>query len=287
MDHDRGESPSLFKRLLNRLGLLSAPESAAELEHEIQELIDDGREHGLIPAQLENMISSVLDLRDTVAREIMTPAADMVCVADDTPYDEIVNTIIDRGFSRIPVFRGSIDHITGIIYAKDLLRHQNTRSHPRAATLARPAFFALENRKILDMLRDFQSRKVHLAMITDEFGGVRGLVTLEDVLEEIVGEIDDESDLDTPIWDRVDSDTITADAKIPVREVEEIFSLSLPEGPYESAGGLVLSRLGHMPSPGVIVRESGLRFEVIAANQRRIEKLKISRDDNERAGKSD
>ncbi len=278
MNSDQGDRPSLFRRLLNRLRFSPAPESAAELEHEIQELIDDGREHGLIPAKVETMISSILGFRDTVAREIMTPSTDMVCVADQTPFDRIVDTIIDKGFSRIPVYTGSIDHIIGIIYAKDLLRHLGSEKLPPAEVLARPAFFALETRKILDLLRDFQSRKAHLAVITDEFGGVSGLLTLEDVLEEIVGEIDDESDRDNPVWERIDPLTMVADAKIAIREVEVFFDISLPEGLYESAAGLLLHRLGHLPGPGTIIRESGLKFEVLAANKRRIEKIKISRD---------
>jgi len=277
MDPENGDRPSFIKRLFNRLRLLTAPESAAELEHEIQELIDDGREHGLIPARLETMINSVLDFRDTVAREIMTPATDMVSIADDTPFDQIVETIIDRGFSRIPVFTGSIDHIIGVIYAKDLLRHLEVSPQPTAGELVRPAFFAMEGRKVLDLLRDFQARKVHLVIITDEFGGVRGLVTLEDVLEEIVGEINDESDTGTPLWKKIDSNAMLTDAKVSIREVEDFFHLSLPEGPYESAGGMILHKLGHLPSPGTVLRENGLRLEVIAASKRRIEKIKISR----------
>ncbi len=278
MDADPGDRPSWFRRLLNRIRFSTVPESAAELEHEIQELIDDGREHGLIPAKLETMISSILGFRETVAREIMTPSTDMVCVPEDTPFDRIVDTIIDKGFSRIPVYAGSIDHITGIIYAKDLLCHLESDNRPTASVLARPAFFAMENQKILDLLRDFQSRKVHLAVITDEFGGVRGLVTLEDVLEEIVGEIDDESDMSKPVWEKKDDQTMVADAKVSIREVEDFFGLTLPEGPYESAAGLLLHRLGHLPGPGTVIRAAGLRFDVLAANKRRIEKVKISRD---------
>lgn len=277
MGSDSGERPSWFRRILNRIRLAPVPESADELEHEIQELIDDGLEHGLIPKQLENMLSSILDFRQSVAKEIMTPAADMVCVPEDAPFGAIIDTIIDKGFSRIPVYSGSIDHITGIIYAKDLLRHIQADNRPDAATLARPAFFATENRKLLDLLRDFQSRKVHLAVITDEFGGVRGIVTLEDVLEEIVGEIDDESDDSKPVWERMDDDTMIADGKVPLRDVEEFFDAELPEGPYESAAGLMLHRLGHLPGPGTTVTVNGLRMTVLAANRRRIEKIKISR----------
>ena len=279
MDSDSGERPSWFRRLLNRIRLAPAPESADELEHEIQELIDDGLEHGLIPEQLETMLSSVLELRQTVAREIMTPASDMVCVEENASFADIVATIIDKGFSRIPVFSGSIDHITGIVYAKDLLRHIQGTNRPNAAALARPPFFATENRKILDLLRDFQSRKVHLAVITDEFGGVRGIVTLEDVLEEIVGEIDDESDSNAPLWEADDDGAMLADGKVPLREVEDFFGIKLPEGPYESAAGLILHRLGHLPGPGTAVKVDGLELTVLAANRRRIEKVKIARRD--------
>ena len=221
----------LLSRLLIFLGFSRGIDSADELEHEIQELIDDGEEQGLISHQEGKMINSILEFRDTVAREIMTPSSEMVCVDTTTPYHELVELIIEKGFSRIPVFANNQDNITGILYAKDLLKHVNDQPQPKAGDIIKPAYFALENQKITRLLRDFQTKKVHLAVITDEFGSVRGLATLEDVLEEIVGEITDESDQPENGWQVVDPETIIADAKTDLEEVEKYFNRSLPEWP--------------------------------------------------------
>ncbi len=266
-----------FNRLLNFLGFNRGIDSADELEHEIQELIDDGEEQGLISHQEGKMINSILEFRDTVAREIMTPSSEMVCVDTNTPYHELVELIIEKGFSRIPVFADNQDNITGILYAKDLLKHVNDQPQPRAGDIIKPAYFALESQKITYLLRDFQTKKVHLAVITDEFGSVRGLATLEDVLEEIVGEITDESDQPENPLLVVDLNTIIADAKTDLEEVEEYFNTDLPEGPYESIGGLIIHQLGHLPGINTSIRIDNLDFQVLAATRRRIVKIKISK----------
>ena len=267
----------LFNRVLHFLGFNRGIDSTEELEHEIQELIDDGEEQGLISHQEGKMINSILEFRDTVAREIMTPSSEMVCIDSDTPYHELVELIIKKGFSRIPVFADSQDNIIGILYAKDLLKHVNNQPLPKAGDIVKPAYFALENQKIVSLLRDFQTKKVHLAIITDEFGSVRGLASLEDVLEEIVGEITDESDQPEKGWNVVDKNTIIADAKTDLGEVEKYFNTDLPEGPYESIGGFIIHRLGHLPGINTAIRIEDLDFQVLAATRRRIVKVKISR----------
>lgn len=280
MDNDppqtaNGET-SLFKRFLELLGLDRGIDSAEELDQEIQELIDDGEEQGLISHQEGRMIHSILEFRGTVAREIMTPGAEMVTVAAATPYDELIELCINHGFSRIPIYEDIPDNIIGILYAKDLLRYVHSEEKPRARELAKPAYFALENQRIIHLLRDFQAKKVHLAIITDEFGSVRGLASLEDVLEEIVGEINDESDQPETGWMVVNEQTIVTDAKINLEEVEEFFKTTLPEGPYESVGGLIIHQLGHLPPPKKTLQIGALYFQVLAATQRRVLKVKIS-----------
>ncbi|MEN8133933.1 MAG: hemolysin family protein [Thermodesulfobacteriota bacterium] len=281
MDKDASTSQApfsqLFNRILNSLGFNRSIDSADELEHEIQELIDDGEEQGLISHQEGKMINSILEFRDTVAREIMTPSSEMVCIDTNTPYHELVELIIEKGFSRIPVFAGNQDNITGILYAKDLLKHVNDQPQPKAGDITKPAYFALESQKITYLLRDFQIKKVHLAVITDEFGSVRGLASLEDVLEEIVGEIIDESDRPENGWHVVDLNTIITDAKTDLQEVEEYFETDLPEGPYESIGGLIIHQLGHLPGINTSIRINDLNFQVLAATRRRIGKVKISK----------
>jgi CBS domain containing-hemolysin-like protein len=281
MDKDSSTSQTpvsqLFNRLLNFLGFGRGIDSADELEHEIQELIDDGEEQGLISHQEGKMINSILEFRDTVAREIMTPSSEMVCVDANTPYHELVELIIEKGFSRIPVFADNQDNITGILYAKDLLKHVNDQPQPKAGDIIKPAYFALESQKITYLLRDFQAKKVHLAVITDEFGSVRGLASLEDVLEEIVGEITDESDQPENGWHVIDLNNIIADAKTDLEDVEEYFNIDLPEGPYESIGGLIIHQLGHLPGINTSIRIEDLDFQVLAATRRRIVKVKISK----------
>jgi CBS domain containing-hemolysin-like protein len=281
MDKDSQKSqspaPNLLNKLLNFIGLTRVIDSADELEHEIQELIDDGEEQGLISHREGEMIHSILELKDTVAREIMTPSSEMVCVDASTSYKELVELIIEKGFSRIPVFADNQDNITGILYAKDLLKHVNDQPQPSAGDITKPAYFALETQKITFLLRDFQAKKVHLAIITDEFGSVRGLASLEDVLEEIVGEITDESDQPEDGWQVIDQNTIIADAKIDLEEVEDYFKASLPEGPYESIGGLIIHQLGHLPGINTSIRILNLNFQVLAATRRRIIKVKISK----------
>ncbi len=281
MDKDSSTShPTLshtFNRLLNFLGFNRGIDSADELEQEIQELIDDGEEQGLISHQEGKMINSILEFGETVAREIMTPSSEMVAVETGTPYHELVELIIEKGFSRIPVFSNNPDNIIGILYAKDLLKHVNDHPQPKAGDIIKPAYFALENQKITHLLRDFQTKKVHLAVITDEFGSVRGLASLEDVLEEIVGEITDESDQPENSMQVVDLNTIIADAKTDLEEVEEYFNTDLPEGPYESIGGLIIHQLGHLPGINTSIRIEDLEFQVLAATRRRIVKVKISK----------
>ncbi|MDF1578014.1 MAG: hemolysin family protein [Desulfurivibrionaceae bacterium] len=281
MDKNPSRPPSpltrLFHNVLDYLGINRGPDSAEEFEHEIQELLDDGEEHGLISSREGKMINSILEFRDTVAREIMTPSSEMVRVEAETPYHDLVQLIIEKGFSRIPVYAGSQDNIIGILYAKDLLKHLNDPQLPKAGDIAKPAYFALENQKIIYLLRDFQAKKVHLAIITDEFGSVRGLASLEDVLEEIVGEITDESDQPVTGWQVLDQNTILADAKTDLEEVEEYFGLELPEGPYESIGGLMIHQLGHLPDASTTIRIDGLDFQVLSATKRRIIQVKISR----------
>lgn len=281
MEKDPSTSPSplsrLFHNILDYLGLNRGPDSTEELEHEIQELIDDGEEQGLISSREGEMINSILEFRDTTAREIMTPSSEMVRVEAETPFHEMLQLIIDKGYSRIPVFAGSQDNIIGILYAKDLLKHVNDQQLPKAGDLVKPAYFALENQKIIFLLRDFQAKKVHLAIITDEFGSVRGLASLEDVLEEIVGEITDESDQPASSWQVLDPNTILADAKTGLEEIEKHFDLKLPEGPYESIGGMMIHQLGYLPGVNTTVRVGGLDFQVLSATKRRIIQVKISR----------
>jgi len=275
----RQETPEapLIKRLLNIIGLAKAPDTAEDLEQEIQELLEDGKEHGLISAQEGMMINSIFEFRNTLAKEIMTPRTEMVCAPATSSVSELISLITEEGFTRIPIYTDTLDKITGIVHAKDILRYCACgKEQPKAAEIANPPLFIMETHKIGQLLRDFKAKKFHMAIVTDEFGGIRGLVTLEDVLEEIVGEINDEYDKDDLGWRVIDNRTVLTDAKVDIEELEAFFDMALPEGPYESIGGLVIHQLGRLPKTGEVIEVGDLRIKVMTADRRRISTLKIT-----------
>ena len=269
-----GDSP--FKRILNFFGINRAPDTTEDIEQEIQELLDDGEEQGLITREEGEMISSILEFRDTLVREIMTPRSDMVSAEAQVSAADLIQLITDEGYTRIPIYQDSPDNIIGILHAKDLLPFcLSAATMPAASELVKPAFFVLDTRKIVNLLKDFQSQKGHLAVVTDEFGSVRGLVTLEDVLEEIVGEIRDEYDKTEKRWKVVNKHMLLTDAKVNLEEVEDFFGITLPEGPYESVGGLIIHQLDRVPPVGATMLINSLVFEVVSADRRRIHTVKI------------
>ena len=263
------------------MGLFRAPDTTEDLEHEIQELIDEGAEQGLISSHEGRMLSSILEFKDTLAREIMTPHTEMVCAPATISIHEIVALITEHGFTRIPIHAESPDQIIGILHAKDLLSYSLGDSPPpKISKIVKPAYIIAEDYKIVELLKDFQTQKNHMAIVTDEFGSVRGLVTLEDILEEIVGEISDEYDKAENHWQEIDAKTLLADAKVDIEEIENFFNLELPEGPYESAGGLILHHLGHLPTAGAEVKVDPLTFHVVSATNRRIKIIKVCKHEN-------
>jgi CBS domain containing-hemolysin-like protein len=269
-----GDSP--FKRILHFFGINRAPDTTEDIEQEIQELLDDGEEQGLISREEGEMISSILEFRDTLVREIMTPRSDMISAEAQVSAADLIQLITDEGYTRIPIYQDSPDNIIGILHAKDLLPFcLSAAPMPAASELVKPAFFVLDTRKIVNLLKDFQSQKGHLAVVTDEFGSVRGLVTLEDVLEEIVGEIRDEYDKTEKRWKVVNKHMLLTDAKVNLEEVEDFFGITLPEGPYESVGGLIIHQLDRVPPVGATMLINSLVFEVVSADRRRIHTVKI------------
>lgn len=271
---------SFIKRLLNIIGLAKSPDTAEDLEQEIQDLLEDGEEHGLISAQEGMMINSIFELRDTLAREIMTPRTEMICAPATATITEIISLITENGFTRIPVYTDTLDNITGILHAKDLLLHSVLNEpQTKACDISNPALFIMENHRVDTLLRDFKDKKAHMAIVTDEFGATRGLITLEDVLEEIVGEISDEYDKDDMDWRVIDKGTVLTDAKVDIEEVESFFNVTLPAGPYESIGGLVIHQLGRLPERGEYIEVNNLLLQVMAADKRRISTLKITNQD--------
>ncbi|MCL2790041.1 MAG: hemolysin family protein [Desulfobulbus sp.] len=279
-----GEEPpskSFFEKVKSALGFRGGPDTTEELEHEIQELLEEGEEQGLISVHEERLINSIFDFRETIASEIMTPSAEMICAELHTSVPELIRLINEEGYTRIPIYEDTLDQVVGILHAKDLLRicARGSVTQVDLKEFLNPVTFIPESKPITELLREFQSKKIHMAIVVDEFGGVRGLVTFEDVIEEIVGEIGDEHDEEVSELRVVDERTVIVDAKIDIEEVEAHFRLHLPEGPYESVGGFIIHRLGKVPQSGALVQESGLSFKVLGADPRRIKSVRIVRND--------
>lgn len=267
-----------FRKLISFLDF-RRPGTKEDLDLEIQELLEEGEEHGLISPLEEKMINSILEFRETDASEIMTPAAEVVSFDEASPMTEIIETVIESGFTRIPVYTENPDNVIGAIHAKDLLK---LCARPETADVnledyLRPVYFIAEDKPIVDLLREFQKRKVHMAMVTDEFGTMRGLITLEDILEEIVGEIDDEYDDEEQTIHIISEGVVEVHGWVDIEKIEEYFDLEMPDGPYESVGGLVIHLLGRLARMGDKVSVMGLEFSVISASTRQIKKIRVVR----------
>jgi CBS domain containing-hemolysin-like protein len=270
---------SMWERIRSFFRLRGGPDTTEDLENEIQELLEEGEEQGLITSREEEMINSIFDFRETLASEIMTPKAEMVTADSANTVADLVRLVIDEGYTRIPLYENTPDTIIGILHAKDLLRVCSRENQPvrELEPFFLPPVFIRESTPIIDLLRLFQEKKTHMAIVNDEFGGVRGLVTLEDVLEEIVGEIADEHDRAESELKVLGDDTILVDAKIDVEKVEQFFGCRLPEGPYESVGGLIVHRLARVPERGTQIPVGALLFTVLASDARRVKTVRIEK----------
>ncbi|MCI5149107.1 MAG: HlyC/CorC family transporter [Candidatus Electrothrix sp. MAN1_4] len=271
------EGKSCWQHLKLLAKLKKSPGTTQALEHEIQELLEDGEEQGLITSHEEQLINSIFHFRATVASEIMTPTAEIVRIDVNSSVQEAITLINQEGYTRIPIFHQNQDNIIGILHAKDLLRtfEQPTEAERHLENYLNPPMIIPESKLITELLREFQEQKNHMAVVTDEFGGVRGLITLEDVIEEIVGEIDDEHDQEEREIMQVDQQTVVVDAKIDIEIVEDHFRCQLPNGPYESIGGLIIHCLGRMPNHGETVEFPPLTLTVLVASPRKVRTVRI------------
>ncbi|MBI4276894.1 MAG: HlyC/CorC family transporter [Armatimonadetes bacterium] len=247
-------------------------------EDEIKQLVKMGEEEGIIEQDEREMIHSIFEFGETLVREVMVPRIDMVCVEADATLDEVLEAVLQHGHSRIPVFEEDIDHIVGIAYVKDLLRDlKRGRLQVRARELMRPALFVPETKKVDDLFQELQRKKVHMAVVVDEFGGTAGLVTIEDLLEEIVGPIMDEYDVEERPVEIVDDRTAVVDARVHIEEVNEALGLDLPQEEVDTIGGFVYSLLGHVPIQGETVHYDGVEIRVERIDGQRIAKVKITK----------
>ena len=254
----------------NSNGVIS-PEASLDVEETIAEESLEIHER--------QMIRAILHLDQTPVREIMVPRVDVVSVDLSTPLDRAAARILDSGHSRLPVYEENSDNIVGILYSRDLLAATtNGAASPVLQDIIRPAFFVPESKRVDEMLTEFKERRIHMAVVVDEYGGVSGIVTVEDLLEEIVGEIEDEFDKDQPniLWSS-DSDALI-DARMSIDDFNESFQVNvLPDG-FDTVGGLLLSRLGKIPVSGDVVTENDLHIRVVSTIGRRVKRVRVTKE---------
>jgi magnesium and cobalt transporter len=249
-----------------------------DLVKEMEILIEEGTAEGVLNEEQEEMLLSVLAFRKTMVREVVVPRTEMVCVEVSESLDDLVRRMVEEGHSRIPIYEDDVEHIVGFITARDVLAYWGTPPpHPPLSEILRPAFFVPETMSLEVILGEFKRRGLHMALAVDEYGGIAGIVTLEDVLEEIVGEIRDEYDEEqTEITEAVDG--LLVDARTEIEKVEEHLGMELGAGgQYATIGGLVFHVLGRIPKTGETFRHNGLEITIQGADKRRIQELKIRR----------
>jgi gliding motility-associated protein GldE len=244
---------------------------------EIRTLVEVGEEHGELEKEERELITSIFDFGETTVREIMIPRTDMVCVSVEAPLDEVIEVIRQKGHSRIPVYRKSIDDIIGILHGKDLLPMVAGGVQKSLEKIIREPMFVPEGKLIQELLREFQKEKMHMAIVVDEYGGTAGLVTLEDIIEEIVGEIQDEYDVEPPLWQRLDDHIVIADARLDPETLNEVLGDQVipTEEDYETLGGFLLSELGEVPEGKVTVAFHNYDFSIEEVQGNRIVKVRI------------
>ena len=251
--------------------------SALLSEEEIRRFVNVGEEEGVIKEVEKEMIQSVFDFDDTQVREVMVPRIDMVCVERRSEIEDIVKLAVEKGHSRIPVYEEVIDDIVGLIYVKDLLSLLlEEQEDVNLDDFIKPIYFIPETKQINKLLTEMKKRKEHMAIVLDEYGGTAGLITIEDLLEEIVGDIQDEFDLEPKMVEFVNDNEIIVDARIDIDEINEILSEPLlEEKDFETVSGFVLHYLGYLPGEGEKIKLDGLTIIVEKISEHRIEKIRF------------
>ena len=276
------QSAKKEKTLMERLfGSKDADQKQAETEEEILSLVEEGKEKGLIEDDTKNIIENVFDFDDTVAYEIMTHRRDMTSLEDTEPLDRVVSTAIDSGHSRIPVWHDDIDNIVGILYVKDLLQYvgKPAPSDFKLRALLRPAMFVPRTKDCRSLFAFMQKHRTQIAVVVDEYGGTEGIITLEDLIEDILGNIRDEYDDEEDEIRRLDDGRYTVDGSTSLDDVEELTGVTLGDSDSETVAGFILDKLGRIPTSDEqpYVESDGLRFTALRTDDRRILEVLIEK----------
>jgi len=250
---------------------------AADQAEEMLRLMELG-EAAALPEEERQMIRGIMELEQTTAREVMVPRTDMVAVEVNEQFDTLSRLMAEKGFSRLPVYEGTVDNIVGVAYGKDVLKHLAKGTRPSSLRdLIRPAYFVPESKRVDELLAEMKQRRLSIAIVVDEYGGTAGLVTIEDLLEEIVGEIRDEFDIQEQEVQVLTSNEAIVDARVGIEALNEVFDTAIAKNDFDSIGGFIVSALGRMPSVGDEVRVNGLSLRVLSVAGRRIQKVRVTK----------
>lgn len=246
-------------------------------EEHLQELIHASEEDGIINATEGEMFSSIIEFGETIVREVMVPRTEMHCCPIDACLDTLIETIITYGHTRIPVYDQTVDHIVGVVYAKDLLKYWGeSKEGISLQQLMRTTYFVPETKRVEELLREFRTQRKHIAIAIDEYGGTSGLITLEDLIEEIIGDIKDEYDSEDTLLTEEEDGTIIVDARLSLAELEDYYDLSeFERDQFDSVGGLLLHHLGYVPKVGEEVIHEQLKMVVLASDERTISRVRV------------
>ncbi|MCK9275047.1 MAG: hemolysin family protein [Syntrophales bacterium] len=246
------------------------------LEEEIRSLIDIGGDEGLIDQQSGEMIQSILELGETVAREVMVPRTEIIAISISSAIDEILDLLMKHGHTRMPVYSDSIDNIIGVLNVKDLLRFWSKPIAGKDITsILRKAYFIPETKSIHFLLHELKEMKSHMAIVIDEYGGTSGLVTLEDLIEEIVGEIHDEHDIEEDDFIKFSNGDTLVDGRAEIEEFEKYFETEVPEGQFETVGGLIFYLIKKIPATGEVILFNDFEMIIESADERSIKKVRV------------
>lgn len=265
--------------LLKMIGLNTEKLEEKVSEEEIRSMIEVGEENGVINKIEKDMIDGIFEFDDTLAKEIMTPRTNVFSIDINTPYSEVIDMVIEEQYSRVPVYENDFDNIIGVLYMKDLFSEFRKASSNSISirNLLRPVYFVPETKKIDTLFRALQNTKNHMAILIDEYGGFSGIVTIEDLIEEIMGNIFDEYDINDEPIKKIDANTYLVDGIVSIDEINEILDVNLPSDDFDTIGGFVITLLGSIPNEDdkLTIEYENLTFKIENVSEKRIEKLKI------------
>ncbi|MGA1199866.1 MAG: hemolysin family protein, partial [Candidatus Latescibacterota bacterium] len=253
-------------------------DTKARKEEEIRSLVESETEEGMIEEEEREMIEGIFEFRDTTVKEVMIPRIDMISAEITITSEELLELIKESRHSRIPIYEERIDNIKGVVYVKDILLHIDTGKPWIIADIMRTPYFVPENKTLGDLMAEFKHEKVHMAIVVGEYGGTSGLVTMEDIIEEIVGEIQDEYDEEEPLYQwREEGKILIADARLDIEDLNMMFNVELPQDGYETLGGFIYSHLGHVPEPGETLEFNNLLIAIKSVQGQRITQVRIEK----------